>query len=98
MLSPENIFPNILPRPPPEVSISMFGDIQLIEPASQQSDSPLSSEQITTPIGSPLISYRMLCLLSKRMVFFTIAQGVFVFLYRMSELCQNIYEAEIVLW
>ena len=53
--SPENIRPNILPTPPPTVSICIFGLIQLIAPDSQTTDSPGASVQITTGKGSPLI-------------------------------------------
>ena len=40
--SPENIRPIALPKPPADVSICIFGDIQLIEPFSVMSVSFMS--------------------------------------------------------
>ena len=52
--------PNTLPMPPPDVSIFMFGLIHTMEPLSVIILSPASSVQITTGMGSPLISYFIL--------------------------------------
>ena len=59
MLSPENALENILPMPPPVVSICMLGVIQTIEPFSVIIRSPSVSSQTTTGNAPPLISYFM---------------------------------------
>ena len=56
MLSPEKARENILPRPPPRVSISMLGLIQAMEPRSVIICSPSSIWQITTGNTPPVIS------------------------------------------
>ena len=56
ILSPENALENILPRPPPEVCISMLELIQTIAPFSVIIRSPSATLQITTGNGVPLIS------------------------------------------
>ena len=48
MLSPEKAFENILPMPPPLVSMCMLGVIHTIEPPSVIIDSLGSSVQMTT--------------------------------------------------
>ena len=48
---------NILPRPPPEVLISMLGDIHTIEPFSVTICSPSASWQTTTGKAPPFSSY-----------------------------------------
>ena len=64
MDSPENIRPKAFPRPPAEVCISILGLIQTIEPFSVIILSPALSSQITTGVGSPLISYFIVSRLS----------------------------------
>ena len=57
MDSPENIRPKALPRlPPAEVCISILGFIHTMEPFSVIMVSPAFRSQITTGMGSPLIS------------------------------------------
>ena len=55
MDSPENIRPKALPMPPALVFISMLGDIQHMDPFSVIMDSPDSTSQITTGMGSPVM-------------------------------------------
>ena len=63
MLSPENALENILPMPPPVVSISILGVIHTIEPFSVIIRSPSVSSQTTTGNAPPLISYFIFVLL-----------------------------------
>ena len=58
MESPENILPKAFPIPPfVDVSIFIFGLIQLIDPRSVIIVSPCATWQTTTGNGSPCISY-----------------------------------------
>ena len=49
--------PSSFPTPPPLVSMCILGLIQLMAPDSQFRASPFCSLQITTGMGSPMISY-----------------------------------------
>ena len=59
MLSPENALENILPRPPPEVAICMFGVIHTMDPFSVTMDSPSARLQVTTGNDPPIMLYCM---------------------------------------
>ena len=56
MLSPENALENILPTPPPTVSMCMFGVIHTMEPLSVIIFSPSSRWHTTTGKLPPLSS------------------------------------------